>query len=53
MEWQAKALTGETLVPFYKTKGMTVKQIKESCGVSKDCAEMRLKIEKDKIKKMR
>jgi len=44
VEWQAKALTGEIMVPFEDTKNMTCEEIIEKCGVSKDCAEKRLKI---------
>ena len=45
MEWQAKALAGEILVPYERTKGMSVKQIMAYCGVSKACAKMRLKLD--------
>jgi len=42
MEWQAKALCGEILVPYEETAGMTVRQIKHYCKVSYDCAELRV-----------
>ena len=48
MEWQAKALTGEIMVPYERTIGMTARQIKHYCKVSKDCAEMRLKLDREK-----
>lgn len=48
MEWQAKALTGEIMVPYEETKGMTVAQIRHYCQVSKDCAEMRLRLDEKK-----
>ena len=51
MEWQAKALTGEIMVPYEETKGMTIRQIKHYCKVSKDSAEMRLKLDEEKKKK--
>lgn len=47
-EWQAKALCGEIMVPYEATKGMSVKQIKHYCGVSKECAEMRIKLDEGK-----
>ncbi len=45
MEWQAKALAGEIMVPYDETRGMSVKQIKFYCKVSKDCAERRLRLD--------
>lgn len=41
MEWQAKALCGEILVPYDETKEMTPRQIKFYCKVSYDCAKLR------------
>lgn len=41
MEWQAKALCGEILVPYERTAGMTARQIRHYCKVSYDCAEFR------------
>ena len=34
MEWQAKALTQEIMVPYEETKGMSKKKIKHLCQVS-------------------
>lgn len=48
MEWQAKALTGEIMVPYEETKGMSLRQIKHYCKVSKDCAERRLRLDEEK-----
>ncbi|MBE6136315.1 MAG: hypothetical protein E7181_03515 [Erysipelotrichaceae bacterium] len=42
MEWQAKALAGEILVPYDETKGMSVKKIKFLCKVSDSLAKYRL-----------
>ena len=36
MEWQAKALTQEIMVPYEETKGMSKKKIKHLCQVSND-----------------
>jgi hypothetical protein len=46
IEWQAKALAGEILIPYESTKNLTAKQIVTKCKVSKDAALKRLKIEK-------
>ena len=46
MEWQAKALTGEILVPYEETKGMTERQIKHYCKVSRDLAKHRLSLDR-------
>lgn len=41
MEWQAKALTGEVLVPYEETIGMSIKRIKFLCKVSDSLARYR------------
>lgn len=41
MEWQAKALCGEILVPYEATKGLPVRDIMRRCKVSYDCATLR------------
>lgn len=41
MEWQAKALCGEILMPYEETEGLTVKQIMRRCKVSRESAELR------------
>ena len=41
MEWQAKALAGEILVPYEETKQLTINQIMFYCQVSEDCAKKR------------
>lgn len=43
MEWQAKALCGEVLVPYDKIKGLSKEQIINYCKVSKQCAEKTIK----------
>lgn len=48
MEWQAKALAGEILVPYEKTIGMTERQIMYYCKVSKSLARHRLSLDKNK-----
>lgn len=45
VEWQAKALCGEVMIPFEESTGMTQKQISETYQVSKESAKMRKKIE--------
>lgn len=45
MEWQAKALAGEIMVPYEKTIGMTYLQIQKACKVSKECAQARIRID--------
>lgn len=42
MEWQAKALCGEILVPYKETAGMSIRQIQNYCKVSYDCASLRV-----------
>ena len=41
MEWQAKALCGEIMMPYEETKGLTVGQIKNYCKVSEESARLR------------
>lgn len=41
MEWQAKALCGEIMMPYEKTEGLSVKQIQHLCQVSRESAELR------------
>lgn len=41
MEWQAKALAGEIMMPYEMTKGMTVCEISKKCGVSNEAATKR------------
>ena len=42
MEWQAKALTGEILVPYDETKGMSKRKIRFLCKVSDSLASYRI-----------
>ena len=48
VEWQAKALTSETMIPYDATKGMTSKAIVEKYHVTKKSAEYRVKLDKKK-----
>lgn len=41
MEWQAKALCGEIMMPYEETQGLTVAQIKHYCKVSDESARLR------------
>ena len=41
MEWQAKALCGEILMPYEETEGLSVRQIRHLCKVSRESAELR------------
>lgn len=41
MEWQAKALCGEILMPYEETEGLSIKQIRHFCQVSRESAELR------------
>lgn len=41
MEWQAKALAGEIMMPYEMTSGMTVYEISKSCGVSLEASTKR------------
>ncbi len=43
IEWQAKALAGEIMMPYELTKGMIAEEISIKCGVSIDAAKMRIK----------
>ena len=43
VEWQAKALCGEVMMPYDETKGMSVYEIKAIYGVSDEQANYRLK----------
>lgn len=45
MEWQAKALAGEILVPYEETKGMSKKKIRFLCKVSDSLANYRIYLE--------
>ena len=45
MEWQAKALTGEILVPYEETIGMSERQIRFYCKVSANLAKHRLSLD--------
>lgn len=45
IEWQAKALAGEFLIPYEETKGISVKQIMEVCKVSKQAAQFRVNLD--------
>ena len=47
MEWQAKALCGEILIPYEETKGLSKNKIISYCKVSEECAIMRLKLNDD------
>jgi hypothetical protein len=42
-EWQAKCFAGELLVPAHLINGMTISDIAQKCGVSKDAAQYQLK----------
>lgn len=44
MEWQAKALCGEILIPYEETKRLSKNKIISYCMVSEQCANMRLKL---------
>lgn len=41
MEWQAKALCGEILMPYETTEGLSVNQIRFNCNVSTTSAKLR------------
>lgn len=43
IEWQAKALCGEVMIPYKESEGMTQRQIIETYQVSKAFAKMRKK----------
>lgn len=42
MEWQAKALCGEIMMPYEETEGLSVRQIKHFCKVSNESAQLRV-----------
>jgi len=46
MEWQAKALTGEILIPYEDAIGMSKKKIRSLCKVSNNLVEYKLSLEK-------
>ena len=46
VEWQAKALAGEVLIPYESTKGLSLNQIVKKCKVSKDAAKKRIDLNK-------
>lgn len=46
IEWQAKALAGEVLIPYEATINLTFKEIVTKCKVSDDAALKRLRINK-------
>lgn len=46
VEWQAKALCGEVMIPFEESRGMNVKTLINTYGVSKGFAEKRILIER-------
>lgn len=50
VEWQAKALCGETMIPFEESAGMNVKEIMDTYHVSKAFAEVSVKQHKVKIR---
>ena len=45
VEWQAKALCGEAMIPFEESKGMTKAEIVEKYNVSEAFAKVRKKME--------
>lgn len=46
IEWQAKALAGEVLIPYENTIGLTEKEIMKKCKVSSDAAKKRVSLDK-------
>jgi hypothetical protein len=48
VEWQAKALTGEVMIPYGASKGMTSKEIVKKYHVTKQSADYRVKQDKKK-----
>lgn len=42
-EWQANAFAAELLIPKKLIEGLTVNEIIEKCGVSRQCAEIQMK----------
>ncbi len=49
VEWQAKALTGEIMIPYEASKGMTSKAIMEKYRVTKKSADYRVKQDRKKM----
>lgn len=49
IEWQAKALAGEILIPYEETKGLSESQIMKKCKVSKEAAQKRIKLDKKEM----
>lgn len=47
IEWQAKALAGEILIPYEETKALSERQIRNKCKVSRDAAHNRIMLEVD------
>ena len=43
-EWQAKCLAGELMMPYDKIQGLSVKEIQEKCGVTKQAVLTHLQI---------
>lgn len=41
MEWQAKALCGEIMMPYEETEGLSIRQIQHFCQVSRESDELR------------
>ena len=50
IEWQAKALAGEILIPYGKTKGLSVDEIMDLCKVSRDAAIFRINLDSNEKK---
>lgn len=46
IEWQAKALAGEVLIPYEATVGLTESEIMRKCKVSKEAAQKRISLDK-------
>lgn len=52
IEWQAKALAGEILIPYYSTKHLDLNQLINKCKISEEAAQNAIKIrEKEEIMK--
>ncbi len=49
IEWQAKALAGEILIPYEKSKNMSAEEIVDTFNVSRDAAINRINIDKKKV----
>lgn len=47
-EWQAKALVGELMMPRELIKDLSVEEVMDKCGVSRDAAEYQLRFVKKK-----